>query len=123
MRPADDVAFERKIFYSVTEVAEITGCHRGRVLRWIHRRQMAAIRLDDAPLVPLAALLARLERIEASRARRRARGSACPSPESACPSPESASSAGSAREADTADAGRNEAQATRGQSAGVSQTG
>ena len=116
MTPADDGAFERKIFYSVTEVAEITGCHRGRVLRWIHRRQMAAIRLDDAPLVPLAALLARLERIEASRVRRRARGSACPPPDST-------SSAGTAREADTADAGRNAAQPTEGQSAGVSQTG
>ena len=106
MTSAEQASFERKIFYSVSEVAEITGCHRGRVLRWIHRRQMAAIRLNDAPLVPLAALLARLERIEASRARRRARASACPPPGSTSPG-------GSEREADAADAERNPADATR----------
>ncbi len=64
--------FNRKVFYSVTEVAAITGCRPGRILRWIHRRQLDAIQLEDCPLVPLAALLTRLERIEASRARRRA---------------------------------------------------
>ena len=117
----DERLFERKIFYSVTEVAEITGCHRGRVLRWIHRRQMAAVRLEDAPLVPLSALLARLERIEASRARRRGRASAGGQP--------AASAGGDARRAERSqprDASRlepgNDGQA-RGQSTGVSQTG
>lgn len=65
--------FERKVLYSVAEVAEITGCHPGRIRRWIYRRQLEAILLDEAPLVPLAAVIARLERVEASRARRRAR--------------------------------------------------
>jgi hypothetical protein len=64
--------FERKILYSVAEVAEITGCPPGRVRRWIYRRQLEAVGLEEVPLVPLPALLARLERLEALRARRRA---------------------------------------------------
>ena len=68
----EPLAFERKVLYSVAEVAEITGCPPGRVKRWIYRRQLEAIGLDDVPLVPLPAVLARLERIEAARARRRA---------------------------------------------------
>jgi len=64
--------FERKVLYSVAEVAEITGCPQGRVRRWIYRRQMDAIGLGEVPLVPLAAVLGRLERLEAARARRRA---------------------------------------------------
>jgi hypothetical protein len=68
----DEQRFERKVLYSVAEVAEITGCPPGRVKRWIYRRQMDAVGLDEVPLVPLPALLARLERLEAARARRRA---------------------------------------------------
>jgi hypothetical protein len=75
MRPMTDepLAFERKVLYSVAEVAAITGCHPGRVRRWIHRRQLDAVVIEDFALVPLAALLLRLERVEAARARRRAR--------------------------------------------------
>jgi len=69
----DQPGFDRKILYSVAEVAAITGCHPGRVRRWIHRRQLQAIVVGELALVPLSALLARLERIEATRARRRAR--------------------------------------------------
>lgn len=68
----EEAGFERKILYSVAEVAEITGCPPGRVKRWIYRRQLDAVGLDDVPLVPLPALLGRLERLEALRARRRA---------------------------------------------------
>lgn len=68
----DETGFERKILYSVAEVAAITGCPPGRVKRWIYRRQLDAIGLEDVPLVPYAAVVARLERIEAARARRRA---------------------------------------------------
>ncbi|MBA2314980.1 MAG: hypothetical protein H0V87_06300 [Chloroflexi bacterium] len=64
--------FDRKVLYSVAEVAAITGCRPGRILRWIHRRQLDAVHLEGSPLVPLPALVARLERIEAARARRRA---------------------------------------------------
>jgi excisionase family DNA binding protein len=117
----DGRPFERKIFYSVTEVAEITGCHRGRVLRWIHRRQMAAVRLEDAPLVPLSALLARLERIEASRARRRARASARREPASSAGGDGQRAERGQSRGAPGLEPG-NDAR-DRGQSAGVSQTG
>jgi excisionase family DNA binding protein len=121
----DERSFERKIFYSVTEVAEITGCHRGRVLRWIHRRQMAAVRLEDAPLVPLSALLTRLERIEASRARRRARTEASRAASSASraephPAPGPDRPAGRRSEA-LSEPGF--AAPLEGQSAGVSQTG
>jgi hypothetical protein len=69
---SDSLPFDRKILYSVAEVADITGCPPGRVRRWIYRRQLEAIALDEAPLVPLAAVVARLERLEAARARRRA---------------------------------------------------
>lgn len=68
----EEAEFERKILYSVAEVAEITGCPPGRVKRWIYRRQLDAVGLDEVPLVPLHALVARLERLEAVRARRRA---------------------------------------------------
>jgi hypothetical protein len=66
------IPFERKVLYSVAEVAEITGCPPGRVKRWIYRQQMEAVGREDVPLVPLPALIARLERLEAGRARRRA---------------------------------------------------
>ena len=69
---SDVPAFERKVLYSVAEVAEITGCPPGRVRRWIYRRQLEAIGLDEVPLVPLPAVLSRLERLEAARARRSA---------------------------------------------------
>ncbi len=69
----DGAGFERKTLYSVAEVASITGCPPGRVRRWIYRRQIEAVGLDEVPLVPLPALLSRLERLEAVRARRRAR--------------------------------------------------
>lgn len=72
MSQREEADFGRKVLYSVAEVAEITGCPPGRVRRWIYRRQMEAVGLDDVPLVPLAALLARLERLEAARARRAA---------------------------------------------------
>lgn len=65
--------FERKVLYSLAEVARITGCPPGRVRRWIHRRQLDAVELDGYHLVPFAALIGRLERLEAARARRRAR--------------------------------------------------
>ena len=68
----NDTGFDRKVLYTVAEVAAITRCPPGRVRRWIYRRQLEAIGLDDVPLVPLGALLARVERIEATRARRRA---------------------------------------------------
>jgi hypothetical protein len=69
---SDVPSFERKVLYSVAEVAEITGCPPGRVRRWIYRRQLEAIGLDEVPLVPLPAVLSRLERLEAARARRAA---------------------------------------------------
>ena len=66
------IGFERKVLYSVAEVAEITGCPPGRVKRWIYRGQLDAVGLEEVLLVPLPAVLARLERLEAARARRRA---------------------------------------------------
>lgn len=117
----DEHRFERKIFYSVTEVAEITGCHRGRVLRWIHRRQMAAVRLEEAPLVPLSALLARLERIEASRARRRTRASAGREPASSAGGDGQRDERSQPRDASGLEPGTTAVPG--GQSAGVSQTG
>jgi hypothetical protein len=66
--------FERKLLYSVVEVATITGRPPGLVRRWIYRGQLAAIRLDeDAPFVPFDALVERLERLAWKRARRQAR--------------------------------------------------
>jgi hypothetical protein len=73
--------FDRKVLYSVAEVAAITGCPPGRVRRWIYRRQLEAVVIDEFMLVPFAALLARLERIEATRARRRARHARAAQPE------------------------------------------
>ena len=81
--------FQRKILYSVAEVAAITGCHPGRVRRWIHRRQLQAVLVGELALVPFGSLLARLERIEAAQARRRSRRIArlaAGSPERARPS-------------------------------------
>ena len=69
----EELGFNRKVLYSVAEVAAITGCPPGRVRRWIYRRQLDAVVIDDFMLVPFAALVARGERIEAARARRRAR--------------------------------------------------
>lgn len=65
--------FERKLLYSVVEVATITGRPPGLVKRWIYRGQLACVRLDeDAPFVPFDALQDRLERLAWKRARRRA---------------------------------------------------
>jgi hypothetical protein len=69
----EQLGFDRKVLYTVAEVAAITGCHPGRVRRWIYRRQLEAVMVDDFALVPFQALVARLERVEAARARRRAR--------------------------------------------------
>jgi hypothetical protein len=69
----EELGFDRKVLYSVAEVAAITGCPPGRVRRWIYRRQLDAVVIDDFMLVPFAALVARVERIEAARARRRSR--------------------------------------------------
>lgn len=70
VRPAAE--FERKVLYSVVEVATITGRPPGLVRRWIHRGQLACVRIDDeSPFVPFEALVDRLERL-AWRRRRRA---------------------------------------------------
>jgi hypothetical protein len=70
-----DDAIPPKAFYSLAEVAQICARPPGLVRRWIHRRQLAVIWLEDVPLVPADALEARLRhppRIERSlRGRRR----------------------------------------------------
>jgi hypothetical protein len=64
--------FERKLLYSVVEVASITGRPPGLIRRWIYRGQLACVRLDEeAPFVPFEALVDRLERLAWKRARRR----------------------------------------------------
>jgi hypothetical protein len=66
--------FERKLLYSVVEVATITGRPPGLIRRWIYRGQLACVRLDEeSPFVPFEALVERLERLAWKRARRRAR--------------------------------------------------
>src|SRR3954463_16279832 len=52
-----------KAFYSVAEVAELTRRPPGMVRRWIFRRQIAAIWLEDGTVyVPLFAVRERLAR-------------------------------------------------------------
>jgi hypothetical protein len=63
-----------KAFYSLAEAAEICARPPGLIRRWVHRRQLAVVWLDETPLVPAQALRARLEhppRIERSRRGRR----------------------------------------------------
>src|SRR3954447_6337174 len=71
-----DVPAPEKAFYSLVEVAEICGRPPGLVRRWVFRRQLDVIWMDDdTPLVPLRALRARLRhphRIERSLRGRRA---------------------------------------------------
>jgi hypothetical protein len=58
-----------KAYYSLAEVAEICARPPGLIRRWIHRRQLAVVWLEDVPLVPADALRARLRhprRIERS---------------------------------------------------------
>ena len=55
-----DVPIPEKAFFSLAEVAEICARPPGLVRRWIHRHQLAAIWLDDVPLVPAHALRERL---------------------------------------------------------------
>ncbi|HEU4671899.1 MAG TPA: hypothetical protein VFS32_03290 [Candidatus Limnocylindrales bacterium] len=63
--------FERKLLYSVFEVASITGRPPGLVKRWIYRGQLQCVRIDDeAPFVPFDALVERLERLAWKRRRR-----------------------------------------------------
>ena len=54
----DDV--EEKAFYSLAEVAEICDRPPGLVRRWVYRRQIAVIWLDEVPVVTADALRARL---------------------------------------------------------------
>lgn len=52
-----------KAFYSLAEVAEICGRPPGLVRRWVFRRQLPVVWMDDeTPLVPLVALRERLQR-------------------------------------------------------------
>jgi hypothetical protein len=68
------VEFERKLLYSVVEVATITGRPPGLIRRWIYRGQLACVRLDEeSPFVPFEALVDRLERLAWKRSRRRER--------------------------------------------------
>jgi hypothetical protein len=57
-----DVPGPEKAFYSLAEVAEICGRPPGMVRRWVHRRQLPVVWLDETPLVPLVALRERLQR-------------------------------------------------------------
>ncbi|HEY3522594.1 MAG TPA: hypothetical protein VGK63_02730 [Candidatus Limnocylindrales bacterium] len=68
-----DPGFERKLLYSVVEVASITGRPPGLVKRWIYRGQLECVRIDDeSPFVPFDALVERLERLAWKRRRREA---------------------------------------------------
>jgi hypothetical protein len=59
--PLPDVPAPEKPFYSLVEVADICGRPLGLVRRWVFRRQLDAIWMDDeTPVVPLLALRARL---------------------------------------------------------------
>lgn len=58
-----DVPDPQKAFYSLAEVAEICGRPPGLVRRWVYRRQLPVVWMDDeTPLVPLVALRERLQR-------------------------------------------------------------
>lgn len=57
-----DVPSPEKAFYSLAEVAEICGRPPGLVRRWVHRRQLPVVWLDETPLVPLGVLRERLQR-------------------------------------------------------------
>ena len=48
-----------KAFYSLSEVAEICARPPGLVRRWVYRRQLPVIWLDETPLVSADALRAR----------------------------------------------------------------
>jgi hypothetical protein len=57
-----DVPDPQKAFYSLAEVAEICGRPPGLVRRWVYRRQLPVVWMDDeTPLVPLVALRERLQ--------------------------------------------------------------
>jgi len=63
--------FERKLLYSVFEVATITGRPPGLIWRWIHRGQIDCVRVDEeSAFVPFDALVERLERLAWKRCRR-----------------------------------------------------
>jgi hypothetical protein len=69
--PVHDPDFERKLLYSVFEVASITGRPPGLIRRWIYRGQLGSVRIDDdMPFVPFDALVERLERLAWKRHRR-----------------------------------------------------
>lgn len=56
-----DVPGLDKSLYTLAEVAVITRRPPGLVRRWVHRRQLAVVWLEDGtPCVPVAALRARL---------------------------------------------------------------
>ncbi|MFL5756547.1 MAG: hypothetical protein ACJ77N_09635 [Chloroflexota bacterium] len=58
-----ELSSPEKAFYSVAEVAELTRRPPGMVRRWIFRRQIAAIWLEDGTVyVPLFAVRERLAR-------------------------------------------------------------
>jgi len=58
-----DVPDPQKAFYSLAEVAQICGRPPGLVRRWVYRRQLPVVWMDDeTPLVPLVALRERLQR-------------------------------------------------------------
>jgi hypothetical protein len=63
--------FERKLLYSLVEVATITGRPPGLIRRWIHRGQLECVIVDEeSPFVPFDALVERLERLAWKRRRR-----------------------------------------------------
>ena len=52
-----------KAFYSLTEVAQLTGRPPGMIRRWVYRRQLDCIWLEEGiPYIPLGALRERLSR-------------------------------------------------------------
>lgn len=66
------MSFERKAFYSPTQVALITGQHPATILRYIHDGRLRAVRLSErAYRIPLAGLLTWLEDAEVRPIRRR----------------------------------------------------
>jgi hypothetical protein len=80
-----DVPTPEKAFYSVAEVAEICGRPPGLVRRWVLRRKLPVVWVDDdTPVVPLIALRERLQRpprIERSlRGRKRSMAGEPPAP-------------------------------------------
>ena len=49
-----------KSFYTLAEVAEICDRPPALIRRWVHRRQLAVVWLDDAAVVPVPSLRTRL---------------------------------------------------------------